>query len=45
MIDRGWEELDFVLVIGDVYVDYYSFGIVIIFRVLESVGYKVGIIV
>ena len=44
MIDRGWEELDFVLVTGDAYVDHHSFGTAIISRVLESVGYKVGII-
>lgn len=44
MIDRGWEELDFVLVTGDAYVDHHSFGTAIISRVLESAGYKVGII-
>ncbi|WP_270942726.1 YgiQ family radical SAM protein [Romboutsia lituseburensis] len=44
MIDRGWEELDFVLVTGDAYVDHHSFGTAIISRVLENVGYKVGII-
>ena len=26
MIDRGWEQLDFVLVTGDAYVDHHSFG-------------------
>ncbi|HBG1975538.1 TPA: YgiQ family radical SAM protein [Clostridioides difficile] len=44
MIDRGWEELDFVIVTGDAYVDHHSFGTAIISRVLESAGYKVGII-
>ncbi|MFN1844967.1 YgiQ family radical SAM protein [Clostridioides difficile] len=44
MIDRGWEELDFVLVTGDAYVDHHSFGTAIISRVLENAGYKVGII-
>lgn len=44
MIDRGWEELDFVLVTGDAYVDHHSFGTAIISRVLEKAGYKVGII-
>lgn len=44
MIDRGWEQLDFILVTGDAYVDHHSFGTAIISRVLESHGYKVGII-
>lgn len=43
MIDRGWEQLDFVLVTGDAYVDHHSFGTAIISRVLENTGYKVGI--
>ena len=41
---RGWEQCDFVYVIGDAYVDHPSFGHAIISRVLESAGYKVGII-
>lgn len=41
---RGWEELDFVLVTGDAYIDHHSFGTAIISRVLENAGYKVGII-
>lgn len=44
MEERGWEQCDFVLVTGDAYVDHHSFGTAIISRVLESVGYKVGII-
>lgn len=44
MKDRGWEQCDFVYVIGDAYVDHPSFGPAIISRVLESNGYKVGII-
>ena len=44
MIDRGIEQLDFVYVIGDAYVDHPSFGHAIISRVLESHGYTVGII-
>ncbi|ARC86657.1 radical SAM superfamily protein [Clostridium argentinense CDC 2741] len=44
MKSRGWEELDFVLVTGDAYIDHHSFGTAIISRVLENVGYKVGII-
>ena len=41
---RGWDQCDFVYVIGDAYVDHPSFGHAIISRVLESAGYKVGII-
>lgn len=41
---RGWTECDFVYVIGDAYVDHSSFGPAIISRLLESFGYKVGII-
>ena len=44
MLDRGWEQCDFVYVIGDAYVDHASFGHAIISRVLESHGYSVGII-
>jgi len=41
---RGWQQADFVYVIGDAYVDHSSFGPAIISRVLESHGYKVAII-
>ena len=44
MVDRGWEQCDFVYVIGDAYVDHPSFGHAIISRVLENAGYTVGII-
>ncbi|MDE7425605.1 MAG: YgiQ family radical SAM protein [Lachnospiraceae bacterium] len=44
MKKRGWEQCDFVYVIGDAYVDHHSFGPAIISRVLESRGFKVGII-
>ena len=44
MEKRGIEQLDFVYVIGDAYVDHPSFGHAIISRVLESHGYSVGII-
>ena len=40
----GWEQPDFVYVIGDAYVDHPSFGHAIISRVLEAVGYKVAIV-
>ena len=41
---KGWEQPDFVYVIGDAYVDHPSFGPAIISRVLEAHGYKVAII-
>ena len=44
MIERGWDQLDFVYISGDAYVDHSSFGHAIITRILESRGYKVGII-
>ena len=44
MNNRGWEQVDFVLVTGDAYVDHHSFGTAIIARVLENNGYKVAIL-
>lgn len=44
MQDRNIEQLDFVYITGDAYVDHPSFGPAIISRVLESHGYTVGII-
>ena len=44
MIERGWDEVDFVYVSGDAYVDHPSFGASIITRVLEKEGFKVGFI-
>ena len=41
---RGWKQCDFVYVSGDAYVDHPSFGHAIITRLLESHGYKVGVI-
>ena len=41
---RGIDQLDFVYVCGDAYVDHPSFGHAIITRLLESYGYSVGII-
>ncbi len=41
---KGWEQPDFVFVIGDAYVDHPSFGPAIISRVLELNGYKVAMI-
>ena len=44
MRQMGWDAPDFVIVTGDAYVDHPSFGTAIIGRVLESAGYRVGII-
>ena len=41
---RGWDEVDFVLVTGDAYVDHPSFGTAIISRYLESHGFKIAIL-
>ena len=41
---RGWEDVDFVYVTGDAYVDHPSFGVAIISRVLEAEGYRVAIL-
>lgn len=41
---KGWEQPDFVFVIGDAYVDHPSFGPAIISRMLEVNGYKVAMI-
>ncbi|RKD27566.1 uncharacterized radical SAM protein YgiQ [Caminicella sporogenes DSM 14501] len=41
---RGWNQLDFIIVSGDAYVDHPSFGTAIISRLLEDIGFKVGII-
>ena len=42
--ERGWNEIDFVFVTGDSYVDHPSFGVSIISRVLEAKGYRVAIL-
>lgn len=44
MKERGIEQFDFIYVTGDAYVDHPSFGVSIITRLLESLGYTVGII-
>lgn len=41
---RGWDQCDFVYVSGDAYVDHSSFATGIITRMLESQGFKVGVI-
>ena len=44
MDKKGWDCLDIILVSGDAYIDHPSFGVAVIGRVLESAGYRVGII-
>lgn len=44
MKDRGIEQLDFICITGDAYVDHPSFGMAIISRVIESEGFTVGVI-
>lgn len=41
---RGLEQLDYIIITGDAYVDHPSFGTAIISRVIEAEGYSVGII-
>jgi uncharacterized radical SAM protein YgiQ len=42
--ERGIDQLDFIIITGDAYVDHPSFGTAIIGRTLESEGFSVGII-
>ena len=44
MDELGWDSCDVILVTGDAYVDHPSFGMAVIGRVLESQGYRVGIL-
>jgi len=44
MDQLGWDVCDVIVVTGDAYVDHPSFGMAIIGRLLESQGYRVGII-
>lgn len=44
MDDLGWDSCDVIIVCGDAYVDHPSFGMAVIGRLLESQGYRVGII-
>ncbi|WP_319408420.1 YgiQ family radical SAM protein [uncultured Desulfosarcina sp.] len=44
MQQRGWDELDVILITGDAYVDHPAYGVALIGRVLESHGYRVGVI-
>ena len=42
--ERNWQEVDFVYVTGDAYVDHPSFGAAIITRVLEAEGFRVAVL-
>jgi len=41
---RGWDELDVLFVSGDAYVDHPAFGVPLLARLLESQGFRVGIL-
>ena len=42
--NRGWKELDVILITGDSYIDHPSFGVAVIARIIEQQGLKVAII-
>ena len=44
MDQLGWDSCDIILVTGDAYIDHPSFGMALIGRLLESQGFRVGII-
>ncbi len=41
---RGWEQLDVLFITGDAYIDHPAFGVPLLARLLESAGYRVGVI-
>ena len=41
---RGWGELDVILISGDAYVDHPAFGTAVIGRIIESEGFKIAIV-
>ena len=44
MDQLGWDSCDIILVNGDAYVDHPSFGVAVVGRLLESQGFRVGVI-
>lgn len=44
MLERGLENLDFILVTGEAYCDHPSFGHAIVSRLIENEGFTIGII-
>jgi uncharacterized radical SAM protein YgiQ len=41
---RGWNDLDVILISGDAYVDHPAFGTAVVGRIVESEGFKIGIV-
>lgn len=41
---RGWDQADVILITGDAYVDHPSFGVALIGRWLEKLGYRVAVL-
>lgn len=44
MDELGWDSCDIIIVTADAYVDHPSFGMAVIGRMLEALGFRVGII-
>lgn len=44
MKQRGWKDLDVILITSDAYIDSPYMGISVVGRVLEAAGFRVGII-
>ena len=44
MDELGWDSCDIILVTGDAYIDHPSFGMALVGRLLESHGFRVGIL-
>ena len=44
MSDRGWDQCDVILVSGDAYIDSPFIGVSVVGRMLEKLGYRVGMI-
>jgi len=44
MLQRGWDEVDVVLITGDAYVDHPAFGAAVIGRIIEAEGFRVALI-
>ena len=44
MKKRGWDQLDVILISGDAYIDSPFIGVAMVGRILERMGYRVGII-
>jgi len=42
--ERGWGELDIILITGDAYIDHPAFGAAVVGRIIQSEGFRVAII-